>query len=179
MRSPLDPASRNGHVSVRPGPRRGTPETETPARIIAFPTAGARLRRRIRWVAWLSAFLIAAGGYIHLCLYRHGYRTIPKIGVGFLLTVIASGVLALGLVVVRGHANRLARAAGMALSAGTLVAFAISRTPAGLFNFREVGFQPSPQAALAVVTEGSALLLLLISFAIERLALPRRRFVHR
>ena len=138
-----------------------------------------RARRRLRWVVGVSALLIAAGGYLHLCLYRRGYRTIPTIGTAFLLTVIASGVLALGLLVLRGFPNRLARLGGIALSAGTLVAFAISRTPAGLFNFREVGFQPSPQAALAVVTEGSALLLLLISFAIERSALPRRRFVHR
>jgi hypothetical protein len=126
----------------------------------------------------MSALLIVAGGYVHLCLYRHGYRTIPKIGVGFLLTVIASGVLALGLVALRGDANRLARLAGMALTTGTLVAFAVSRTPAGLFNFREVGFHPSPQAALAVVTEGSALLLLLTSFVMERTLLRPRR-VHR
>ena len=123
----------------------------------------------------LSALLIAAGGYIHLCLYRHGYRSIPKIGVGFLLTVIASGTLAVALLVLRGHAGRLARLAGMALSAGTLVAFAISRTPAGLFDFREVGFQPSPQAALAVLTEGGALLLLLATFVMERTALARWR----
>ena len=70
------------------------------------------------------------------------------------------------------------RLAGMTLSAGTLVAFAVSRTPAGLFNFREVGFHPSPQAALAVLTEGSALLLLLITFVMERTSLPSRR-VHR
>jgi hypothetical protein len=98
--------------------------------------------------------------------------------VGFLLTVIASGILAIGLVVLRGGGNRLARVAGMALSAGTLVAFAVSRTPAGLFNFREVGFHPAPQAALAVITEGSALLLLLTTFAMERTSLPPRR-VHR
>jgi hypothetical protein len=175
MRSPLDPASRNGHVSVRPRSARWVPATGAPARVIAFPPTGARFRMRIRPVAWLSALLIAAGGYVHLCLYRHGYQTIPTIGVGFLLTVIASGVLALGLVVLRGGANRLARLAGMALSAGTLVAFALSRTPAGLFNFREVGFQPSPQAALAVITEGGALVLLLITFVMERTALPPRR----
>ena len=92
--------------------------------------------------------------------------------------MIASGVLALGLVVLRGGANRLVRLAGIALSAGTLVAFAVSRTPAGLFNFREVGFHPSPQAALAVLTEGGALLLLLITFVMERTSLPPRR-VHR
>jgi hypothetical protein len=179
MRSPLDPAGRNGHVPLRLGSRPRATQTETPARIIVIPSARPRFRRRIRWVVWLSALLIAAGGYVHLCLYRHGYRTIPKIGVGFLLTVIVSGILALALLVLRRHANRLARLAGMALSAGTLVAFAISRTPAGLFNFREVGFQPSPQAALAVVTEGSALLLLMATFTMERTALARRRSIRR
>jgi len=163
-------------------PERGGPSptrTDPPHLTLVASSTRTRARRRLRWVVGVSALLIAAGGYLHLCLYRRGYRTIPTIGTAFLLTVIASGVLALGLLVLRGFPNRLARLGGIALSAGTLVAFAISRTPAGLFNFREVGFQPSPQAALAVVTEGSALLLLLISFAIERSALPRRRFVHR
>jgi hypothetical protein len=178
MRSPLESASSNGHESARTRSTLRTIQTETPARIIVLPQARARLPRRIRLIAWLSAFLIAAGGYVHLCLYRHGYRTIPKIGVGFLLTVFASGVLALGLVALRGDANRLARLAGMALSAGSLVAFAISRTPAGLFNFREVGFHPSPQAALAVITEGTALLLLLTTFVMEGTPLLPRR-VHR
>jgi hypothetical protein len=178
MRSPLDPASSNGHESVRSRSTLRTIGSETSARIIVFPPTRARFPKRIRWVAWASAFLIAAGGYVHLCLYRHGYRTIPKIGVGFLLTVIASGVLSLGLVALRGDANRLARLAGLALSAGTLVAFAVSRTPAGLFDFREVGFHPSPQAALAVITEGSALLLLLTTFVMENASLHPRR-VHR
>jgi hypothetical protein len=179
MRSPLDPAGKNGQLSTDPraGPR--TSGTETSARIIIMPSAGTAIRRRIRWVVQLSALLIAAGGYIHLCLYRHGYRTIPKIGVGFLLTVIASGILVPALLVLRGRANRLIRLAGIALATGALVAFAISRTPAGLFNFREVGFQPSPQAALAVLTEGGALLLLLATLVMERTALPRRRSIRR
>jgi hypothetical protein len=178
MRSPLESASSNGHESVRSRSTLRTIGSGTPAQIIVLPPARARFPKRMRLVAWMSALLIVAGGYVHLCLYRHGYRTIPKIGVGFLLTVIASGVLALGLVAMRGDANRLARLAGMALTTGTLVAFALSRTPAGLFNFREVGFHPSPQAALAVITEGSALLLLLTSFVMERTLLRPRR-VHR
>jgi hypothetical protein len=175
MRSQLDLGSRNRHASVRPRSKRRAPGTGTPARIIAFAPAGARFRKRVRRVACVSAFLIAAGGYVHLCLYRHGYRTIPKIGVAFLVTVVASGVLALGLVLLRGGANRLARLAGIALSAGTLAAFALSRTPAGLFNFREIGFHPSPQAALAVMTEASALLLLATTFVMERTSPPLRR----
>jgi hypothetical protein len=175
MRSSLDPANGNGQVSGKPTSGRRGPATETPPRVILFPPPRDRFRKRIRWIAWLSAFLIAAGGYVHLCLYRHGYRTIPKIGVSFLLTVIASGVLALGLVVLRGGPNRLARLAGIALSAGTLVAFVVSRTPAGLFDFREVGLHPSPQAALAVITEGTALVLLLTTFVLERTSLLSRR----
>jgi hypothetical protein len=178
MRSSVDPVSNDVHESVRRRSKHRAFGAGAPGRIIVLPRARAPFRRRTRWVALLSALLIAAGGYVHLCLYRHGYRTIPKIGVGFLFTVIASGVLALGLVVLRGGANRLVRLAGIALSTGTLVAFAVSRTPAGLFNFREVGFHPSPQAALAVLTEGIALLLLLITFVMERTSLPPRR-VHR
>jgi hypothetical protein len=179
MRSPLDPAGPNGHPSPSsPAKLRAAP-TEASAPVIVMPWVRARFRR-VRRIVWMSALLLAAGGYVHLCLYRHGYRTIPKIGVGFLLTVIVSGVLTMALLVLHGHANRLARLAGMALSAGTLVAFAISRTPAGLFNFREVGFQPSPQAALAVLTEASALLLLAATFVMERaVLLPRRRPVGR
>src|SRR5438093_5620440 len=107
MRSSLDPVSNDGHVSVRRTSKRRAFGTETPGRVLVLPRARTPFRRTIRRVALLSALLIAGGGYVHLCLYRHGYRTIPKIGVGFLLTVIASGVLALGLVVLRGGANRL------------------------------------------------------------------------
>jgi hypothetical protein len=178
MRSPLDPAGPNGHPSPGSPAKLRATRTDTPAPVIVMPLVRARFRR-VRRVVWLSALLLAAGGYVHLCLYRHGYRTIPKIGVGFLLTVIVSGVLTVALLVLHGHANRLARLAGMALSAGTLVAFAISRTPAGLFNFREIGFHPSPQAGLAVITEGGALILLVATFVMERTWLAPRLPVRR
>ena len=159
-------------------PERGGPfptRTDPPHLTLVASSTRTRARRRLRWVVGVSALLIAPGGYLHLCLYRRGYRTIPTIGTAFLLTVIASGVLALGLLVLRGFPNRLARLGGIALSAGTLVAFAISRTPGGLFNFHEVGFQPSPQAALAVISEASAFLLLSATFVMERATLTRRR----
>jgi hypothetical protein len=44
-----------------------------------------RTRRLFRALGVATALLVATGGYVHFCLYRHGYRTIPKIGVGFLL----------------------------------------------------------------------------------------------
>jgi hypothetical protein len=111
-----------------------------------------------------TAALVATGGYVHFCLYRHGYRTIPKIGVGFLLQVVTSAIVAAALVIGPHRVARLAhltdRLAGTltglgaaALAGGTLAAFALTRTPGGLFNFRERGLQPAPQALVALVAE--------------------------
>src|SRR5438552_18180968 len=87
---------------------------------------------------------IVVGGYVHYCLYRHGYRSIPKIGIGFLLQVLSSafvaGALPIGreraldlghLIVRRTAAGRLAR---RLLGNGPLAPFGLTRTPAGLFN---------------------------------------------
>ena len=101
---------------------------------------------------------------MHFCLYRHGYRTIPKIGVGFLLQVVTSAMVVLALLMGPHRVARLAhvtdRLAGIltglaaaALAIGTLVAFALTRTPGGLFNFQERGLQPAPQALIALVAE--------------------------
>ena len=120
--------------------------------------------RASRTVGAVTAAFVAVGGYVHLCLYRHGYRTIPKIGVGFLLQVLASAVIAVALllgphVVARavhlseGAAESLTKLAAGSLAAGTLVAFALTRTSAGLFSFRERGLQPAPQALVALVAE--------------------------
>jgi hypothetical protein len=117
------------------------------------------------------AALVAAGGYVHYCLYRHGYRAIPKIGVGFLLQAVTSTIVVLALVLgphlvaraahITGRvATVLTGLAAAALSVGTLVAFALSRTPGGLFNFRERGFQPAPQALIALVAEVGVLVVL-------------------
>jgi hypothetical protein len=121
-----------------------------------------------------TAALVAAGGYIHFCLYRHGYRTIPKIGVGFLLQVVTSAIVVLALLMGPHRVARLARfthvsdrlagtltgLAAAALAAGTLVAFALTRMPGGLFNFQERGLQPAPQALIALVAETGVLVVL-------------------
>jgi hypothetical protein len=118
-----------------------------------------------------TAALIATGGYVHFCLYRHGYSTIPKIGVGFLLQVVASVIVATALVVGPERIARLAHvgvgfagtmvgSAAAALAAGTLVAFALTRRPGGLFNFEERGLQPAPQALIALVAEVGVLVVL-------------------
>jgi len=117
------------------------------------------------------AALIAAGGYVHYCLYRHGYRAIPKIGVGFLLQAVTSTIVVVALLLGPHVVARVAHVtdrvawtltglAVAALSAGTLVAFALTRTPGGLFNFRERGLEPAPQALIALIAEAGALVML-------------------
>lgn len=129
--------------------------------------ATARSRRLFRTLGVATAALVATGGYVHFCLYRHGYRTIPKIGVGFGLQVVTSAIVVVALLLGPHRVARLARVAHVtdrlagiltelaaaALAIGTLAAFALSRTPGGLFNFQERGLQPSPQALIALVAE--------------------------
>jgi predicted lipoprotein with Yx(FWY)xxD motif len=80
-----------------------------------------------------GAGLLVATGAIHLDLYLTGYRTIPTIGVLFLLQIIAAFVLAV--VVLLG--SRLAAAAGALFMLSTLGGYLLSIW-FGLFSFREV-----------------------------------------
>jgi hypothetical protein len=100
--------------------------------------------------------LVAIGclgiGAVHLRLYFDSYRDIPDSDVGrsFLLNAVASLVAA---VVVLVWANRLALLAPLVLANATLVAFAVSRTDRGIFGFTEKGWNPTPDAALALIVE--------------------------
>jgi predicted lipoprotein with Yx(FWY)xxD motif len=80
-----------------------------------------------------GAGLLAATGAIHLDLYLTGYRTIPTIGILFLLQVIAAFVLAVAVLV----GSRLAAAAGALFMLSTLGGYLLSIW-FGLFSFREV-----------------------------------------
>ena len=142
-------------------------------------------RRRLSAVA---AAGIAIGGYVHFCLYRRGYRAIPKIGTAFLLQVLASVVVAAALLFIsRDHSLRLGRlrlrsaflteAMGFAVSLGTLAAFAASRTPFGLLGFREGGLQPAPQSLVALVAELAALVLLSAALVIDHRVVHERLLV--
>jgi predicted lipoprotein with Yx(FWY)xxD motif len=81
-----------------------------------------------------GAGLLAATGAIHLDLYLTGYRTIPTIGVLFLLQVIAAFLLAAAVGVL---GSRLAAAAGALFALSTLGGYLLSIW-FGLFGFREV-----------------------------------------
>jgi hypothetical protein len=92
---------------------------------------------------------LAVSGVIHAYLYIDGYRHIPTVGPAFLLQ--ASVFCALALLILVGAPTWFSWA-GAALSVGTLIAFALSRT-VGLFGFSERGLQPSPEAASSLITE--------------------------
>jgi plastocyanin len=111
------------------------------------------------------AAALLAGGLVHLDLYfRYGYRDFPDANLGrsFLANGIASVVVA---AVVLLRRDAIVRLAGIAISAGTLIAFFLSRnTDQGIFGFTEKGFVPSPQAAIAFIAEIVALVILVASF---------------
>ena len=113
-----------------------------------------------------AAGLLAAGGWVHWCLYRHGYRAIPTIGPLFLLNALSSLVVA---VLVAVRRELLVRVVGLLLAAGSLAAFLASRT-VGLLSFRERGLQPAPQAPVVLAVEILALVVLLATYRWDRAA---------
>ncbi|MEE3067643.1 MAG: hypothetical protein VYA67_27515 [Actinomycetota bacterium] len=101
------------------------------------------------------AVSLLASAASHAYLYIHGYQHIPTIGTGFL--VQASVSFAVAVLILLGGPSWL-RWAGAAISGGSLVAFALSRT-AGLFGFSEQGWDPAPYAAISVGAEVLTVLL--------------------
>ena len=167
-------------------PELATRETHSrqPTKLRVVVTA--RRPRMFRALAIATAALVAIGGYVHFCLYRHGYRAIPKIGVGFLLQGITSLVV-VGALLVGPHAvarlshltddlaDTLTRLAAAAVALGTLIAFALSRTPGGLFNFQERGLEPAPQALIALVADLGVVVVLLVLLVSGHLRRPATR----
>ena len=110
-------------------------------------------------VRWAAAALVLAGGLVHLNLWD-GTKDWPNDNLSrmFLLNVVAS-VVAAAAVAVWDHWIPVLGA--LAVVNGTLVAFGISRTDTGvpftnvegLGRFTEKGFDPSPEALLALVFE--------------------------
>ncbi|HKN92429.1 MAG TPA: hypothetical protein VJ622_19390 [Acidimicrobiia bacterium] len=111
-----------------------------------------------------AAGLLAAGGWVHWCLYRHGYRYIPAIGPLFMLNALSSLTLA---VLVALRRELLVRVAGLLLAGASLAAFVASRT-VGLLSFRERGLQPAPQAPMVLAVEVLALVVLAATYRWDR-----------
>jgi hypothetical protein len=157
---------------VRPFVVHGRRSTPRPRRHSA--RAGPSRARGAPQYAAGAALVV--GGYVHFCLYRHGFRAIPTVGTGFLLQALASVAIAgalitrdrivrLGRVVVRS--SLAVRLAGIAVSLGTLAAFGLSQTPMGIFNFRERGLEPAPQALVALLAEVTAVVMLTTTLVLD------------
>lgn len=98
----------------------------------------------------LAAVLLVADGWVHLDLYRHGYRSVPTIGPLFALNAASSALV--GLVVLLRR-ELIVRMAAILVAVGTLAGFVASRLPGGIFGFQEKGLQPAPQGAEALIAE--------------------------
>ena len=117
--------------------------------------------------------LVLAGGIVHFKLWNDGYRHIDKIGPSFLLNAIGSAAAAVALVVWRhwlaplGAPGRRQRRRWSA--------FGLSRTERGILDFTERGWNPSPEAAMALAFEIGAAAVLLVSLLLEAGVDRRRR----
>lgn len=105
----------------------------------------------------ISAGLVTTG-LVHTHLYGRGYRSIDYVGPSF--AIQAAAAFALAALVLIGPWSL--RAAAAVLSAASLAGFVLSRT-SGLFGFTETGWQPVPQAMVAVVAEIVTLVVCLVS----------------
>ena len=163
-------------VGLQPLRAAPAPPGSRPGPSSAGETTSRDRRRVLRYAAAAS---ITVGGYIHLCLYRNGFRAIPKIGTGFLLQVVTSALVAGTLLIGRERILQVGRLVvrssvavqllGLSLSLGTLAAFGLTRTPMGLLNFQERGLQPAPQALIALVAELVATVLLASTLVLDHL----------
>jgi hypothetical protein len=125
------------------------------------------IRGGLRW-GWLvprflGAIAVVVSGVVHLQQYLGPYREIPTIGplfiVDFIAAILIGGALLAPIEHLAGRfagaAIALVTAAGIGLTAGSLVMLAISeRTP--LFGFQEPGYDPAAidltrQAEIAAV----------------------------
>ena len=110
-------------------------------------------RRVLRLVA---AILVLAGGAVHLKLNLDDYGN-DDILLAFALNAAASALVAAYLVL---RDDLVGPIAGLGLSIGSLAAFTMSRRGDGLLDFREVGWNPSPEAVVTVAVELAAVVVL-------------------
>jgi hypothetical protein len=131
------------------------------------------IRGGLRWgwlvLRFLGAIAVIVSGVVHLQQYFGPYRDIPTIGPLFIVDFVAATVIGAALLApiehiagrFAGAAIALVTAAGIGLTAGSLVMLAISeRTP--LFGFQEPGYDPAA-IDLTRQTEIAAVVLLGLS----------------
>jgi plastocyanin len=111
-----------------------------------------------------AALALLVTALVHLDLYFGGYRnagSVPAFGRSILLDAVVAGVAA---AVVAVRREWFVRLAGIVVAAATLAAFAFTHTEHSLLGFRGSGLEPSPQAAVALIAELAAIVLLAVTF---------------
>jgi hypothetical protein len=121
---------------------------------------------RARVLRLVGALLVLAGGAIHLKLNLDDYGN-DAILVAFALNAGASALVAAYLVL---RSDRLGPLAALGLTLGSLGAFAMSRRGDGILDFREIGWNPSPEAVVTFVVEVAAVVVLAVLFQQSRSA---------
>ena len=122
----------------------------------------------------VGAALVLAGGAMHLKLNLDDYGNDDVLR-AFAINAAASAVIAAYLVL-RDDVRGLL--AGLALSLASLAAFAMSRRGDGILEFREVGWNPSPDAALTVAVEVAAVVALALALLQTRITSFRQSSHH-
>jgi hypothetical protein len=125
---------------------------------------------------WLGAALVLAGGIVHLKLWNDGYADYPNDNLGrmFILNVVSSVAAAIALALWNHWIPVLG---ALSVVIGTLLMFGISRLDTGVpltaidgVNFYEPGFDPSPEALLALLFEIGAAAALVAALAMMPLS---------
>jgi len=129
----------------------------------------------------VAAISIAVGGYVHFRLW-HGVYHLAPIREMFVLNVVVSAFLAFAIFV----PGRVTALAGVALSAGSLGAIALSRTvglPTPHGRWKEMGLAPAGQKLLGIsdtlLVIGAETLALLACGALLVVAIRARASVER
>lgn len=113
---------------------------------------------RSRALRLLGAVLVLIGGAVHLKLNLDDYGT-EDIARTFAVNAGVSALVAAYLVL---RDDIIGPLAGIAVTVGTLIGFALSRQGDGILDFRETGFE-APYSLLTVVLEVLALIVLAVA----------------
>lgn len=111
-----------------------------------------------------AAMALLAGGALHVRLAFDSYGTHDLITL-FFMNAIGSALVAAWMVCARGPYPLFA---AFGIATVSLAAFGLSRVGSGVVGFRGVGLEPSPDAALTLVSEALAIVLIGASLFAER-----------
>ena len=113
----------------------------------------------------LAAIAILVSGIVHLDLYfNFQYRLagdVPNFGRSLILNAVASGVIAVALV---ARTEWFVRAAAIGFAASTIAVFASTHSGNTFLGFSAEGFEPSPQAQIALIVQIAAIVLIAATF---------------